>query len=317
MNIGDKVRTIHGNEEGIIIAFKENNLVEIEIEDGFSIPALKSDLVVVSTQESKHFEREEKAEPVRPVAKKVEKPQGIYICFEPITSDIHQLVLINNSSAEVLVSFGEKSDKGYKAVEAKHVAKKSFGLLGRYSLQYFERWPKFSFQMLFHQSGSEQHPPMARDIKFRAKSFFKAKQDAPVTGKEGFVFQIDREDITINPESIVEHLSEKKPNAEKGAETAEKLKPSSSEIDLHIETLTPKHDALSPSDIFSIQIEAFEKELDKAIASGTDITFIHGVGNYVLRNEIHKRLSGNLDIKSFKDAQKEKFGYGATFVKVS
>jgi dsDNA-specific endonuclease/ATPase MutS2 len=47
-----------------------------------------------------------------------------------------------------------------------------------------------------------------------------------------------------------------------------------------------------------------------------EIIFIHGVGNGVLRTEIHKRLSKNKQVEYFKDAMKEKFGYGATLVKI-
>jgi dsDNA-specific endonuclease/ATPase MutS2 len=45
-----------------------------------------------------------------------------------------------------------------------------------------------------------------------------------------------------------------------------------------------------------------------------EITFIHGVGNGTLRHQIHKQLSQMAEQLTFKDAQKEKFGYGATKV---
>jgi dsDNA-specific endonuclease/ATPase MutS2 len=47
-----------------------------------------------------------------------------------------------------------------------------------------------------------------------------------------------------------------------------------------------------------------------------EITFIHGVGNGTLKNAIHKALARNKNIKFFQDAQKDKFGYGATFVRL-
>lgn len=75
---------------------------------------------------------------------------------------------------------------------------------------------------------------------------------------------------------------------------------------------------MSNSEILRIQLEAFEKNLDQAIASGMDqITFIHGIGNGVLRKEIHKRLSQIQNIKYFQDTQKDNWGYGATLVRIS
>jgi dsDNA-specific endonuclease/ATPase MutS2 len=47
-----------------------------------------------------------------------------------------------------------------------------------------------------------------------------------------------------------------------------------------------------------------------------EIVFIHGVGNGILRMEIHKRLGKHAYVQFFKDAMKEKFGYGATLVKL-
>ncbi|RUA33472.1 MAG: DNA mismatch repair protein MutS, partial [Bacteroidetes bacterium] len=66
-----------------------------------------------------------------------------------------------------------------------------------------------------------------------------------------------------------------------------------------------------------IQLAKFEEKLNEAFMAGLDeIIFIHGVGNGVLRNNIHKQLSQHQNIQFFKDAHKEKFGYGATLVKI-
>jgi hypothetical protein len=92
----------------------------------------------------------------------------------------------------------------------------------------------------------------------------------------------------------------------------------STSIDLHIEALHPKPDSLSNSEMQRIQLEVFEKNLNLAIAAGMDqITFIHGIGNGVLRKEIHKRLSQLRNISYFQDTQKDQWGYGATLVKIS
>ena len=55
MNIGDKVRLVHGREEGIIYAFLPGNIVEIEIEDGFRIPVLRNEIVTISPVESQRL----------------------------------------------------------------------------------------------------------------------------------------------------------------------------------------------------------------------------------------------------------------------
>ena len=42
MKLGDKVRFIHGKEQGQIVKLIDQKQVEVEIEDGFRIPVLKT-----------------------------------------------------------------------------------------------------------------------------------------------------------------------------------------------------------------------------------------------------------------------------------
>ena len=51
MNIGDKVRLLHGTEEGVIRRIIDKRTVEIEIEDGFLIPVLRKEVVLISSDE--------------------------------------------------------------------------------------------------------------------------------------------------------------------------------------------------------------------------------------------------------------------------
>ena len=87
------------------------------------------------------------------------------------------------------------------------------------------------------------------------------------------------------------------------------------EVDLHIEKLRDDHDFLDKQEMMQIQLACFKKNLDAAIVHKLDsIIFIHGVGNGSLRHEIHKVISKHVQVKTFMDARKEKFGYGATEV---
>ena len=54
MNIGDKVRMLYGKEEGVITAIK-GDIIEVAIEDGFSIPVMRREIVIISPEEAKIF----------------------------------------------------------------------------------------------------------------------------------------------------------------------------------------------------------------------------------------------------------------------
>ena len=55
MNTGNRVRLLKGTEEGIISRIIDDKLIEVEIEDGFNIPVLKNEVVVISKEEESVF----------------------------------------------------------------------------------------------------------------------------------------------------------------------------------------------------------------------------------------------------------------------
>ena len=63
---------------------------------------------------------------------------------------------------------------------------------------------------------------------------------------------------------------------------------------------------------------AGSQKLDAAIATRIpEITFIHGNGSGTLKSKIHKCLSKHPDVAFYQDSLKNKFGYGATLVKLN
>jgi DNA-nicking Smr family endonuclease len=153
---------------------------------------------------------------------------------------------------------------------------------------------------------------MMKKIRFRSSTFFKSKKLAPVLNKESYLFRLDLDAVKIDAKSLEENLS----IGTKSAAAVSIPKPSK-EIDLHIEKLTDQHSTMSNTAMLALQMNEFQKNLDNAIATAMDeIVFIHGVGNGVLKKKIHKVLSGHKNVKFFQEAQKEKFGYGATLVRL-
>ncbi len=129
-----------------------------------------------------------------------------------------------------------------------------------------------------------------------------AAPDAPTAPTHGAVSASELRERMLTPEPTTSH---------KKVETPQSV------VDLHVEKLSPTPDALTNADKLKLQITTFERQLENAIAAGLDeITFIHGAGSGALRQEIQRRLSKHQNVQFFEDAQKEKFGYGATFAKI-
>src|SRR5690606_14127462 len=110
----------------------------------------------------------------------------------------------------------------------------------------------------------------------------------PALGKEANLFSIHIHEKALGVIQLNRRLNEEK-EVERGQE---QFGLSEKQIHLHIEKLAKYHDLMSNSEMLKLQMETFEKNLNYAIATGMDeITFIHGIGNGVLRRELHKYLS--------------------------
>ena len=313
MKSGDKVRFLRSKGDGIVRKVIDQKTVEVEIEDEFIIPVLKSDLVVISSDENiltrSSGERTSAIE-----EKAVLVTTGLYFAFIPFNDKILSWNIVNDSEVEVLVAVFEEIEKGQKGIYRGIVEPKQHVKIGDLMLPDFEKWPVHFTQAIFFRNGStEVKEPINKRIKFKAESFFKSKRLAPVLNKEAFVYRIDTETLKFSPKEITEKMSENTLKKETGIV----IERPSKEVDLHIEKLVTDFATMQSGEMLTIQIGTFETALEKAIATGMEeITFIHGAGNGILKNSIHKLLSANKNIKFFKDAQKEKFGYGATLVRI-
>ena len=87
-------------------------------------------------------------------------------------------------------------------------------------------------------------------------------------------------------------------------------------VDLHISGSNPGTNVLTT---IEIQLLRFRAELDAAIREGyQEITFIHGVGSGILKQELRKVLSNNYPSLSYQDASFSKYGYGgATLILIN
>jgi hypothetical protein len=263
------------------------------------------------------------------------------------------LHLLNNTEAEVVYTYGEERQGKYRALAAdKLKAKAASAPLAHLHLKDFEQWPAVVFQLLsFKLNSDAAYDLLTKRQSFKASTFYTSRRPAPVIGKEAYLFQLDeRPAPALNPERLAQAeaaleaaaagpapaLDAKQANALQQALGGDKPapvpaaiapappKPAAAivapphEFDLHIEALRPEGaEGLSNTAMLRLQLDAFEDALSRALATNMhEIIFIHGAGNGTLRKEIHRQLSRNKDIKFFEEAQKEKFGYGATLVRL-
>ncbi|MBC7616095.1 MAG: Smr/MutS family protein, partial [Pedobacter sp.] len=154
----------------------------------------------------------------------------------------------------------------------------------------------------------EPKAPLVLNRKFRAKDFSSSKNRIPELDKYGWLIRLDEPLPLIDAKKLKESFF-------RGATEQIKVAIPSTEIDLHIEKLRDDYQFLDQSEMVNIQLTYFQQMLDAAIVHQMPkIVFIHGVGNGTLRHHIHKVISKHPQVRTFLDAQKEKFGFGATEV---
>ncbi len=317
MNIGDRVRLLKGTEEGIVSKFIDNKVVEVEIEDGFVIPVLKNELVLIAKQEASVFGTDHdipKQEEIKPL-KKVSGIKGLFLAFIPINDQKLSLHFINNTDFDILFTLSAKVSDRYEGYAAGKVDRRNSQKITDTSRVKFDEWPSFYLQYLYYQSGIFDLPkPVERKIKFKARSLFRELKSAPVIDKNAYLYQID---ATIKPESVdLASLETSLNDNEVQPLSLENIK-KEYVIDLHIEKLTPNHKYLSSLEILNFQLKSFENSLNKAIISGQDeIVFIHGVGNGQLKDNIHHKLATYSNLKYSEHHNIGKFGNGATLVRI-
>tara|TARA_B110000285_G_scaffold208914_1_gene249478 strand:- start:731 stop:1279 length:549 start_codon:yes stop_codon:yes gene_type:complete len=154
-----------------------------------------------------------------------------------------------------------------------------------------------------------------------------SKNEITIIDSDGFEYQYlekelvydsnDFSDLTISLQNISEIISEKEQKKNKNIPKVKSKDRSipPMEVDLHIHQLVPKTRGLDNFEMLNIQLDTARYKILFAISKKIQrIVFIHGVGEGVLRYELHRLLKEYEGQLKFYDADYQKYGIGATEV---
>jgi hypothetical protein len=306
--LGDFVRFVDEKMEGYVTRIIDDQMIGVTGEDDFEIPVPASKVTTVHGFEYGTAKAEQAT--VKPEADNLlfEK-KGIYLGMvsDDKASSVVHFYLINTTSYQLLTTLITDKQQQLKGEYAGIIAPRTTVKVYSGQLADLQLWPKFKFQIVFYTQQNIPIPaPLIMEEKFKAKDFSGTKKQLPLLNLQGWMMQLDEPELVIDAQKLKESFftpAKEEPVVEKPQ----------TEVDLHIEKLRNDHQFLSSAEMLKIQMDQFHTSLDAAIVHQfPEIVFIHGVGNGVLKHEIHKVLSGNNRIQTFMDAHKEKFGYGAT-----
>ncbi len=309
--IGDYVRFLNEKQEGVVTRIIDHQLVGVTIDGDFEITVLANEIVLVQSAESQLREEfEELPSSVAKIQETTEEHLYLAVHKDEKIGHLFHLYLINASKYDLLTGLSIQKKEIFEGIYGGVVKSNTATRMSSHTISDFDQGWTFHLQIIYHQQGvyTPTQPKIFRK-NIKAKQILTTEKAIPFIHKKGYLSELELDHtIQFDKEELIEQMLS-------NTYVESKVDAPSREVDLHIEELTEQFPSMNAEEMLRFQLEAFRKNLEAAIVHHYhNIIFIHGVGNGTLRNEIHKQLGKHPHVKTFKDARKEKFGYGATEV---
>lgn len=329
--IGDIVLILHSNEEGRVVDIINDKMLMVDVK-GVSFPVYMDQVDFPYFRrftEKKLFPAKKEKQFVDDIRK--EKPSqdkrtadGVWLTFLPVmdTDEFGDVVV-----EELKLHLINRTETPYRFVYKLHFfGKPDFEL--KNTIQPFEDFylhdvdfadlndsPSFEFDFSLLQPDKKKAEHFESSVKLKPKQLFAKIEELKEKNQATFSQRL----FENYPDKVIEDTVEMGKLAAKGhkiyeaSKARQHLEPARSVIDLHIEKLTDDYRRMSNYEIVSLQLKTFEKYYHLAVAHHQpSLIVIHGVGEGVLRDEIHDILRLKKEVKSFVNQYHPNFGYGAT-----
>jgi dsDNA-specific endonuclease/ATPase MutS2 len=311
MRIGDKVRLLRGTEEGFIVSIK-GNIVEVEIEDGFTIPAVKNEIVVIDKKEAESFDTQplDTSKADQKQQKQSSIAEGMYLGIEELDTSL-SCYFVNHTEHHVLYSISIEEKKNAVSFALGICAPFDSKEAGQTAINPQKGEIKFLVQAIVHAEKSRVRKIPIESNLIIQKNQLKEKVPVQTIGKGVTLFNLEETNpILISAEKIKEQMFG---GSAPQMDLKDPRKSSKEQvIDLHVD---PEKINIPENEVLGYQLILFEKAFDEALhKNAPQLKVIHGIGSGKLRTEIHKMLSRRKEVNFFEDGDKERFGFGSTII---
>ena len=349
MKIGDKVRFLSEVGGGIVKGFQGKDIALVEDEDGFEIPMLVKECVVIQTddyniplktgkKQGAPEVEEEPEEEEKPITYRAPEIKGndvlnVYLAYVPqdvkaISATAFDAYLVNDNNYFI--------DYLYLSAEGKSWTLRSRGTVAPNMKQHLEEFDKSALngmehvavQLLAYKDDRTFLLKNAVSMELRVDTvkFYKLHtfQQTDFFAEPALMYDVVRDDesvkqVFVSADDIREALLQKtvpdQPKVPKKHQP--KVKNDIVEVDLHIHELLDDTNGMSNSEMLNYQLDVFHKTLNEyKNKKGQRIVFIHGKGDGVLRRAILDELKRKYKNYSSQDASFREYGFGATMVTI-
>lgn len=257
---------------------------------------------------------------------------GIHLAFDPQFDhagepERYQLYLINGTGSRILYEVKVRTADRQQASR--------FGPLGSYEKKVVADVPypwlneRLSVDLDVRavvEGGTG--PRHFQQVKVRPKQFFGSYRDVPELSRQAHLFTVfprleavsvaDRSSSGPSLRELTRAQLKKQPPAKAAPPRLSSLEARTAfnpVLDLHLEALVDDPAAVPRDKVLSTQMEHFDRFIDRALRLDVERVYIvHGLGNGILKTEIHAKLQHTPFVKRFTNEYHPKYGYGATEV---
>ena len=347
IKIGDRVRFLNATGGGTVTKIISKELVEVEDEDGFGVPTLVRECVVVETEETIHTQEKPKEKAKQKIEEILPEPKveeyhpeeetkegekiNFYLAFLPLdiktlSSTSYECYLINDSNYYLAYNIASGNGRMAYSRSAGFIQPNTKIFVEELKKEQLNDIETMNVQLMAMKQAKAYtiKPTYDVQIKINAVKFYKLHSftENDFFDDPALLFQLVKDDMAKGEEEINENELAKAINQKETKLAARVWKRQSNtpdiiEIDLHINQLLDNLNGLSNADMLQYQLDKFNeimKENEKK--KGQKIVFIHGKGDGVLRNEILKQLKNKYPNDYSQDASFREYGFGATMVTI-
>ncbi|CAN5158444.1 hypothetical protein BH09BAC2_BH09BAC2_13610 [soil metagenome] len=329
--VGDEILVLSSQEEGRVVEIINDKMVVIHV-GGVSFPVYTDQIdfpyfkrfsqkkTFAPKKENKYIDQIKKEKSTA----KYKVTEGVWVAFLPVFDkdvfdddivEYFKIFLINQTNDDL--NFNYKLNYGGKPdFELKNqIYALSDFYLHDVPFEEMNDAPRFEFEFSLAKSEKVKAAYYESSLKIKAKQLFQKIEEIRLKNEPTFSYKLFQEypDKLIDIAPDFNKLTGAGYRIYDAALSREHLEPARSVIDLHIEKLSDSWKHLSNFEILTLQLKAFEKYYDLAVAHRQpELIIIHGVGKGKLREEIHEILKTKREVKSFINQYNANYGYGAT-----
>lgn len=342
MKIGDKVRFLNSVGGGIIKELKSKDIIVVEDEDGFDVPVLARECVVIETAANPEIVKQQ-TQQTPPALLQKETPAveieetaegnsiSAVLAYLPmdekkISTTPFECYLVNDSNYYLSYTYLTRGEQGWMIKSQGEVEPNIKVFIDQFEKSELNDMEKVCVQFVAYKKDKPflLKNPYSIELRIDTTKFYKLHsfRENDYFNENALIYPLVKRDIAeremvISSAELKEAMMQKNDDKRPRIQPAKKQEIPILEINLHIEQLLDNLNGLTAGDILQYQLKKFnEIMLENQKHKGRKIVFIHGKGDGILKKAIYDELNKKYKSVYIQDASFREYGFGATMVTI-